>query len=375
MNLKYLSFVFALILLSGCVQKEMPRPEEPGGWEPDGVIGDDEYFGSAILYGPESSGYSGGAMEVFWTIDDEYLYMALKGDTTGWVSIGFDPLEWKKYADVVIGYVDGDEVVVDDQHIIDIYGPHISDEDLGGNFDILEFGGLEREGQTVIEFKRRLDTGDEFDTVIKPDQDLSIVWSMSNSDDLQHKHDIARVEGRLLLGEEAGEAVASTALTSSERDGILLIWEEEMMAKDIYLKFYNMSKLSLFLNVAGTKQIHMNSVQILMEKYGMEKPVQEGDGVYTNETLQKIYDDLLASGGKSPEDALKAAALLEETSVRDLEKEISDTDKPDIKSVFGGLLVSSKKQLRTLERALEDWGVEYSPQILGQEEFDGIVKG
>jgi hypothetical protein len=334
MKLKSFFLVTALVLLSGCVQKEAPRlegpeVEEPEGWTPDGVIGDGEYFGSAVLYGPESRGYSGGDIEVFWTTDDEHLYMALRGETTGWISIGFDPLEWMKDADVIMGSVDGNEVVVEDQYSTEIYGPHLPDEDLGGTDDILEFGGLEKDGQTVIEFKRRLDTGDEFDKVISPGQ---------------------------------------------ERDGVLFILEEERMAEDLYLELYKIVKLPIFLNVADSEQIHMDSVQILMDRYGLEDPVQDGDGVYANETLQKMYDDLLASGGKSPEDALKAAALVEETSVHDLEERISGTDKPEIRSVYGGLLMGSEKHLRTFVRALEERGGEYSPQILSREEYDDIVK-
>jgi hypothetical protein len=87
-----------------------------------------------------------------------------------------------------------------------------------------------------------------------------------------------------------------------------------------------------------------------------------------------MYDDLLASGEKSPEDALKAAALVEETSVHDLEVQISNTDKTDIKSVYGGLLMGSEKHLRSFVRALEERGVEYSPQLLSREEFADIVK-
>ncbi len=380
MKLKSIFLVITLVLLSGCVQKEAPeleRPgaEEPEGWTPDGVVGDGEYFGSAVLYGPESRGYSGGDLEVFWTTDDEHLYMALRGETTGWISIGFDPLEWMKDADVVMGSVDGKTVVVEDQYSTDSYGPHLPDEDLGGTDDILEFGGQEKDGQTVIEFKRRLDTGDQFDKVISPGQELSIIWSMSDSGNLQGSHNVARAEGRLNLGEKAGEApTAAAALTAGERDGILFIREEERMAEDLYLELYKMVLLPIFLNVADSEQIHMDSVKILMDRYGLEDPVGDGNGVYANETLQKMYDDLLESGGKSPEDALKAAALVEETSVHDLEVQISNTDKPDIRSVYGGLLMGSEKHLRSFVRALEELGVEYSPQLLSREEYDKIVR-
>ncbi|KQC15914.1 MAG: hypothetical protein APR56_11430 [Methanosaeta sp. SDB] len=172
----------------------------------------------------------------------------------------------------------------------------------------------------------------------------------------------------------ATTTASTTALTAGERDGILFIREEERMAEDLYLELYNIVKLSIFLSVADSEQIHMDSVAILMDRYGLEDPVRDGDGVYANETLQKMYDDLLASGEKSPEDALKAAALVEETSVHDLEVQIINTEKPDIRSVYGGLLMGSEKHLRSFARALEELGVEYSPQLLSREEYDKIVK-
>ena len=91
------------VLLSGCVQ-----PPEGGtiservaseGWSADGMVGENEYSRTILLMGPARSGYSGGDLEISWRSDQEHLYMALKWRTEGWISIGFDPLEWIKDAD------------------------------------------------------------------------------------------------------------------------------------------------------------------------------------------------------------------------------------------------------------------------------------
>lgn len=34
--------------------------------------------------------------------------MAMKGRTEGWISIGFEPLEWMKDADMIMGTVEGE---------------------------------------------------------------------------------------------------------------------------------------------------------------------------------------------------------------------------------------------------------------------------
>ncbi|MDF0591259.1 DUF2202 domain-containing protein [Candidatus Methanocrinis natronophilus] len=379
----------ALLILSGCVEREGPSleplpeaetealeevelPAEPGAWRPDGIIAEGEYSGYALLIGPGGLGYPGGDLEVFWRTDEEHLYMALRGETTGWMAIGFDPREWKKGADVVIGRVDGKEAIVEDQYIIDFFGPHIPDVELGGTDDILESGGLEKDGVTVIEFKRRLDTGDDFDRAIVPDEDLPIIWSISRSQDLTEIHDVARAEGILRLGEETAGPAATGALSAAEVEGMAFILEEERMARDLYLEFYKTTRLAVFHDVAVSEEIHIASILTLMERRGLPAP-PEAPGVYADEALQRMYEELLAAA-ESPEAALRAAAQVEEASVHDLSTEIEGTLEPDLISVYGGLMVGSQKHLRTFVRALEDRGEEYIPTILSQEEFDRIVR-
>jgi len=60
-------------------------------WKPDGVVGESEYARSMVLQGPARQGYAGGLMEISWKNDQEFLYMALNGSTSGWLAIGFEP--------------------------------------------------------------------------------------------------------------------------------------------------------------------------------------------------------------------------------------------------------------------------------------------
>ena len=389
MRLLPLILLAVLLILSGCVEREGPSlealpeaetealeeaelPAQPGAWRPDGIIAEGEYSGYALLIGPGGLGYPGGDLEVFWRTDDDHLYMALRGETTGWMAIGFDPREWKKGADVVIGRVDGKDAVVEDQYIIDFFGPHFPDVELGGTDDILESGGLEKDGVTVIEFKRRLNTGDEFDRAIVPGEDLPVIWSVSRSQDLKEIHDVARAEGILRLGEETAGPSATFPLSALEVQRMAFILEEERMARDLYLEFYKTTRLPVFLDVAGSEEIHIASILTLMERRGLTGPA-EAPGVYADEALQEMYEELLAAAD-SPDAALRAASQVEEASVHDLSKEIEGTLEPDLISVYGGLMVGSQKHLRTFVRALEERGEEYIPTILSQEEFDRILR-
>jgi hypothetical protein len=53
----------------------------------------------------------------------------------------------------------------------------------------------------VIEFERKMDTGDEFDKALRPGRTVDIIWSMSSSDSLAIRHNVGRGTARLALEE------------------------------------------------------------------------------------------------------------------------------------------------------------------------------
>jgi len=164
-----------------------PGPE----WNADGTISAGEYDGEVTL--------SDGRMVVYWKTDGDILYMGLWGQVTGWVAIGFEPTTAMKDADMVVGYVSGGKATVLDQYATGTFGPHPSDTELGGTYDILEAGGSESGGVTVIEFSRKLTTGDRFDKVLTPGTTVRFIWSMADADVPTVQHNIARGSGQFVL--------------------------------------------------------------------------------------------------------------------------------------------------------------------------------
>jgi len=160
-------------------------------WSPDGVIGGNEYTSNLE--------FAGGRYEVHWSIDEQHLLMAIKAQASGWVSIGFEPTSRMKDSDMIFGWVKDGAATVLDLFSTGATGPHPPDTELGGVDDILEYGGKEEDGYTIIEFKRKLDTGDEYDKVLAKGQTIKIIWAMSNSDTLTIKHDISKGSGTLTL--------------------------------------------------------------------------------------------------------------------------------------------------------------------------------
>jgi hypothetical protein len=371
-----------LLFSSGCIQpKEAPIVTEKaatGEWKADGIVGESEYSRSMVLQGPARQGYSGGEMEISWKNDQEYLYLALNGSTDGWLAIGFEPLEWMKNADIILASVQGSKATVLDEYCTGNYGPHIEDTMLGGTNDITEFGGSKGSGRTIIELKRKLDTGDKFDKAFSPGQAISIIWALSKNSDISLKHNVAYGEGIMTL--TSGQTMTSPAtatvstLTSREKEGLLFIWEEEKAARDLYTSLYDKNNLSIFMNLRRSEQSHMDQARVIIDKYGLVIPGQEDPGVFQNQTLQKIHDKLLADGLPSDQDALKVAATFEEISIMDLEREISATKTDDIRVVFQGLLAGSRKHLRSYVSELQGRGMQYAPEYLTQREFEEIIK-
>jgi hypothetical protein len=368
-----------LVLSSGCIQpEEAPVVAEKAAteeWKADGIVGDNEYARSMLLQAPARQGYSGGDMEISWKNDGENLYLALNGSTDGWLSIGFEPLEWMKNSDIILASVQGSKATALDEYCTGNYGPHIEDAMLGGTSDITEFGGSKAAGRTIIELKRKLDTGDRFDKAFSPGQAISIIWALSQNPDISLKHNVAYGEGIMTLS--SGQAMASAAavatLSSREKDGLIFIWEEEKAARDLYTSLYEKNNLSIFLNLITSEQSHMDQARAVIEKYGLPLPENE-PGIFQNQTMQQMHDELLAEGLQSDQDALQVAAAFEEISIMDLEKELAAAQAEDIRTVYQGLLAGSRKHLRSYVAELEDQGIQYDPRYLDRVEFEETVR-
>ncbi|MDD4876577.1 MAG: DOMON domain-containing protein [Dehalococcoidales bacterium] len=141
--------------------------------------------------------YAGGNYKLHWHSDENYIYIGIKGKSIGWVAIGFEPSDEMKDADIVFGLIKNGGTLVLDQFSTGVFGPHHPDIELGGTYDILEFGGKEENGTTIFEFKRALDTGDQYDKVINKGI-VKIIWAYGLSDEINIKHAV-RGDGEISI--------------------------------------------------------------------------------------------------------------------------------------------------------------------------------
>lgn len=128
-------------------------------------------------------------MDVYWTLDEENIYLALRSHGKGWIGIGIGPTgSLMQGADIILGYVKDGKLSIEDNFANSAVN-HAPDTALGGKNDILESAGSENDKGTVIEFKRKLNTSDSFDRALT-DREYRVLLAYSDTDDLTSYHPV-----------------------------------------------------------------------------------------------------------------------------------------------------------------------------------------
>ena len=163
-------------------------------------------------------------------------------------------------------------------------------------------------------------------------------------------------------------------LSENEIKGLLHMREEEKLARDVYLVLYDEWGHDIFKNIAQSEQRHMDVLERLVEKYNLIDSIVDGTrGVFSNQDLQNLYDELVYLARSSFIQALNIGATIEDLDIFDLLECVHDTDNVDIQTVYQNLMKGSRNHLRTFVEQLLSFGVSYPAQYLTQEEIDKIV--
>ena len=177
---KRASIILGLFLLAFLSAFLWPVPEQVNMLPvADGIIGEFEY---PIFHRI-------GDMGLYIDNDQDYGYFALTSPGTGWVAIGFSPSDFHKGANFLFFAVVDSETVISDEYGVSQF-EHKSDLVLGGSVDIVDYAGVE-DPNTVVEFVFRLNSGDDYDTVLEIGKSYSIIVAyneIENSFDAKHSN-------------------------------------------------------------------------------------------------------------------------------------------------------------------------------------------
>jgi hypothetical protein len=164
-------------------------------------------------------------------------------------------------------------------------------------------------------------------------------------------------------------------LDYEEEQSLLFMREEEKLARDVYLTFYEEWGKPVFANIAESEQTHTDAVAEKIEQYGLPDPVVDDTvGIFVNSFLLEKYYELVAKGQLSELDALMVGAFIEELDIIDLQESIEKTDEADIEELYSNLMRGSRNHLRAFVELIEEaTGENYEAQLLDQDEVDAIA--
>ncbi len=168
----------------------------------DGHIHPDEYEFEAVFFD--------GNYKLYGRLEGDFVFFGISAEDIGWIGLGLDPEVKMKDADIIVGWVaDDSETTVLDSWSVGEKGPHPPDEQLGGTHDIIEYAGREDFFTTVIEFKRKRDTGDQWDKAVSGSEPLSIIWALGLNDDPESDHSAM---GKGTINFRTGETTGKTSI-------------------------------------------------------------------------------------------------------------------------------------------------------------------
>lgn len=128
--------------------------------------------------------------------------------------------------------------------------------------------------------------------------------------------------------------------------------QEEKLAFDLYTVLASQTNVRQFQNIVRSEAKHIDSVQALLNTYGIDDPTQGlAPGEFTDPELQDLYAQLLEQGLSSRTGAVDVGIAVEELDISDIEKMLSQQLPSDVSQVLNNLLDGSKNHLAAFNRA------------------------
>lgn len=177
--------------------------------------------------------------------------------------------------------------------------------------------------------------------------------------------------------EDIGAIVAGLPaedLSDAEAEGLLFMWEEEKLARDVYRALYGVWNLPIFSNISDSEQQHMDALGELLDRYDLTRPSGEEAGVFASPTLAGLYDSLVAQGSESLTAALQVGATIEDLDIADLQEYVAISDSDDVRIVYQNLMKGSRNHLRSFVAQLQRAGESYQAQYISDEYLARILE-
>lgn len=168
-------------------------------------------------------------------------------------------------------------------------------------------------------------------------------------------------------------AIPLSNLTLEQKSTLAYMWDEERLARDIYLALNELTHSQTLYNIAtNSESKHVESVEDMIERYnlnllnptdfsgGYSEDALEAieDRVFLTPELTTLYSELYAKGANSLQDALEVGCMVEVTDINDLNRDIVTAgEAEDLVMLFENLRNGSYSHYWAFDKALKGMGV------------------
>jgi len=167
--------------------------------------------------------------------------------------------------------------------------------------------------------------------------------------------------------------IETSDLTDSELASLLKMKYEEKLARDVYSVLSQKWGSQVFTNISAAENNHLNAIVLLLTNYGATDTSIGEAGVFADDAVQTLYNDLITKATVSVEEAYKTGALIEEMDIKDLNESLTTTTNENVILAFDSLLKGSRNHLRAFNLQLTNLGLTYIPVFISQDEYTQIV--
>lgn len=143
-------------------------------------------------------------------------------------------------------------------------------------------------------------------------------------------------------------------VTQEEIDGLIHMRIEEKLARDVYTVLGTTYNAQVFLNIKLSEQAHMDAVKRMLDKYSIPDPLTTDEvGVFPDADFQALYDQYIAQGNITLNEALLAGVAIEELDIADLDYQLTTVvTNPGITKLYTNLKAGSVSHLAAFNKNL-----------------------
>lgn len=138
----------------------------------------------------------------------------------------------------------------------------------------------------------------------------------------------------------------------NETDQLLYLIEEEKLAHDVYQSMFQKYGAQVFGNILQSETTHQSKVLDLLNPRNIADPRSVEQGVFANDDLQNLYNQLITQGSISVTEAYKVGVIIEEKDIKDISTQLETSTATDIVSALEDLRRGSENHLRAFNRQL-----------------------